>query len=107
MKSFIITPKNPHNTPARTFALKTEEKHHGIYRCCSWDPTFPGGIAVSDNCDTNTNTGLEGSTFFTGARKFTMREIEVFEITDPTILRNKSCSPIFGFFSLQVSEERA
>jgi hypothetical protein len=32
LKSFLFTLKNPHNIPARRFALKAEKKHEAI--CC-------------------------------------------------------------------------
>jgi hypothetical protein len=98
LKSFIFTLKNPHNVPARRFALKAEKKEEAI--CCyfSCGPHF-WDITVSDNCNANTNshtgnfgwhytndTGLGGpvfhSTFFTGSPNFKVKEIEVFEITD-------------------------
>jgi hypothetical protein len=95
LKSFIFTLKNPHNVPARRFALKAEEKHNAIWNYRGYGPCFSGGdIAVSDNCNTNTDsyarvghsytndTGLDGMTFFTGSRRYQAKEIEVFEITD-------------------------
>jgi hypothetical protein len=72
---------------------------HGAIDCDSeWGPCFGyfGGcdIAVSDNCNTNTDsytclgicytndTGLDKNVVFTGSWKFRVKEIEVFEITD-------------------------
>jgi hypothetical protein len=93
MKSFLFTLKNPHNVPARRFALKAEKKHRAI--CCSSDcGPFLNAICVSNNCNTNTNshswlgysytndTGLNGKTVFTGSEYFQVKEIVVFEITD-------------------------
>jgi hypothetical protein len=91
--SFIFTLKNPHNFPARKFALKAEKKDEAIVCDPSRGPDFCD-IGVSDNCNANTNsdtslggtyandTGLDGPTFFTGLHWFTVKEIEVFEITD-------------------------
>jgi hypothetical protein len=94
LKSFLLTLNNPHDFPARKFALKAEKKGEVIYcdPSCAlhfWD------IAVSDNCNAKTSytslfgssyandTGLSGTTFFTGSlANFTVKEIEVFEITD-------------------------
>jgi hypothetical protein len=86
--------KNPHNVPARRFALKAEEKHRAIYCDSKWGPSFPD-IGASDNCNANTDsdtkyfgttytndTGLDGKTFFTVSEKFQVKEIEVFEKTD-------------------------
>jgi hypothetical protein len=92
LRSFLFTLKNPHNFPARKFALKAEER--AIYWCSSCGPHFCD-IGVSDNCNANTDcfnlyfgdsyaygTGMDGNTFFTGSSDFTVMEIEVFEITD-------------------------
>jgi hypothetical protein len=92
-KSFLFTLKNPRNISARRFALKAERKHLAI--CCSstWGPYFCG-IAVSDNCNANTNsstwvgtsytndTGLDREVIFGGSEYFQVEEIEVFEITN-------------------------
>jgi hypothetical protein len=94
LKSFLFTLKNPHNFPARRFALKAENKGEAI-RCDSlWGPYFRD-IHVAHNCNANTDsvtwrfgsaytndTGLNGMTFFTGSDNFIVKEIEVFEITD-------------------------
>jgi hypothetical protein len=94
LKSFLFTLKNPHNFPAKKFALKTERKDAAIYCGSSWGPHFCN-IGVKDNCNADTSnftdsfggtyandTGRDGSTFFTGSPRFTVKEIEVFEITD-------------------------
>jgi hypothetical protein len=91
--SFLFTLKNPHNVPAREFALKLEKKDHAIFCAFTWGPRFCD-IAVGDNCNANTDnynfkfgrsytndTGLDGKTFFTGSEYFLVKEIEVFEIT--------------------------
>jgi hypothetical protein len=94
LKSFIFTLKNPHNVPARTFALKAETKDKAI-RCNSDRGPHLLDIRVDDNnnattysytgsfgtCYTN-DTGLDGDTFFTGSGEFQVKEIGVFEITD-------------------------
>jgi hypothetical protein len=90
--SFLFTLKNPHNIPARRFALKAERKHHAIWCDSRWGPCF-GGIGVSDNCYASTrshtfldvaytnDTGLDRYIVFTGWQFFQVKEIEVFEIT--------------------------
>jgi hypothetical protein len=91
-ESFVFTLKNPHNIPARRFALMARMKHLAI--CCGseWGPWFCG-IRVSDECNANTDsatslgrtytndTGLDEWVVFTGSQYFQVREIEVFEIT--------------------------
>jgi hypothetical protein len=108
LKSFVFTLKNTHNIAARRFVLKAEEKHHAI--CCDSEsgPRFGFGylgevdvcvvlgcdIAVSDHCNTSTNsftylgqsyandTGLTGDKVLTGSFHFRAKEVEVFEITE-------------------------
>jgi hypothetical protein len=101
LRSFLFTLKNPHGVPPRKFALMAEWKHLAICcnsKCCA---AFGGGcscdIAVSDNCNASRNSYTHIGTrwsnrtyandtaftgFFTGAEKFTVKEIEVFEIAD-------------------------
>jgi hypothetical protein len=93
LKSFLFTLKNPHNIPARKFALNPEMKHRAIGCDSTWGPWF-GGLRVCDNCNTNpksftnlgetytNDTGVGGRTVFTGSQFFKVKEIEVFEITD-------------------------
>jgi hypothetical protein len=93
-KSFLFTLKNPHNIPARRFALKAEMKHGAIYCDSARGPCFGSSdIVVCDNCNANTrrytsleyvytnNTILHGKVVFTGSQYFQVKEIEVFEIT--------------------------
>jgi hypothetical protein len=76
------------------FALKAEKKDQAIFCASSLSPTC-SDIRIYDNCNANTDswashfgesyandTGLDGRTFFTGSDNFTVKEIEVFEITD-------------------------
>jgi hypothetical protein len=94
LESFLFTLKNPHNVPARRFALRAEKNHAAIFCHSDRGPHF-WDIAVLDNCNANTNnvtkffgesytndTGVNRITFFTGSQKFQVREIEIFEITD-------------------------
>jgi hypothetical protein len=79
LKSFLFTLKNPHNTPARKFALKAEKKHQAICCCSERGPSIRD-IVVYTNCNTNTNncsrlglvytndTGLDGDVVFTVSR---------------------------------------
>jgi hypothetical protein len=89
LKSFLFTLKNPHNIPARKFALMADRKQNAIDCESSCGPAF-GGMHVSENCNANTrswtqlgstytnDTGLDGRTVFTGSEDFQVREIEVF-----------------------------
>jgi hypothetical protein len=96
LKCFIFTPKNPHNIPARRFALKTEKKHQAIECRFEYGPRFVGDVSdmgVYDNCNAKANsftsfgisytndTGLDEKMIFTGLENFQVKEIEVFEIT--------------------------
>jgi hypothetical protein len=93
LRSFLFTLQNPHNIPARRFALKAEEKWRAIWCISDGGPYF-GHLAVSDTCNANTSswtslgtvytndTGLDGITVFTGSKHFHAKEIEVFEITE-------------------------
>jgi hypothetical protein len=94
LKSFLFTLKNPHNIPARRFALKAERKQKAILCGSGCSPGFGCDIGVSDDCNANTvsstspgsayndDTELDGEIVFAGSRNFQVREIEVFEITD-------------------------
>jgi uncharacterized coiled-coil protein SlyX len=99
LKSFLFTLKNPHNIPARKFALRAEWKQCAIHCQSSRGPVF-GDILVYDNCNAHTDsftwlgvgytndTGPDGETVFTGSADLQVREIEVFEIPDETTLPN-------------------
>jgi hypothetical protein len=93
LKSFVFTLKNPHNKPARRFALKAETKNAAIVCDSKWGPSIGYlDIRVWDNCNANTDsstflgcaytndTGLDGQRVFTGSATFKVKEIEVFEI---------------------------
>jgi hypothetical protein len=96
LRSFLFTLKNPRGVPPRKFALKAKKKQKAIYCDSECGPLFGNGcISVSDNCNRNTNSnteyfgeeydsvsGRQESDFLTGAVKFTVKEIEVFEIAD-------------------------
>jgi hypothetical protein len=94
LKSFIFTLKNPHSFPARRFALKAEMKDGVIYCYSDCGPTWCDiGVGDNNNADNSSgaagfgrvytnDTGLDGSTFFTGSERFRVKEIEVFEITN-------------------------
>jgi hypothetical protein len=99
LKSFLFTLKNPHNIPARRFALKAEEKQEALWCNSGWGPCFGddlfgNDIAVSDNCNANidsytqlgltytNDTGLYVEIVFAGSMYFQVNEVEVFEITE-------------------------
>jgi hypothetical protein len=96
LKSFLFTLKNPHNIPARRFALKVEMKSQAIYCSSGLGPCFGNDIGVSNDCNINTSsnnsgtvlgssytndTGLGDRIVFAGSKNFQVKEIEVFEIT--------------------------
>jgi hypothetical protein len=94
LKSFLFTLRNPHNIPARRFALKAEKKDKAICCTSTRGPHF-SDIVLFNECNANTDsftsifgihytndTGLDGMKFFTGSEYFRVKEIEVFEITD-------------------------
>jgi hypothetical protein len=93
LKSFIFTLKNPADIPARRFPLKSEAKDKAIH-CVTWCGPHFHDICVSNGLSGQANswtelgrsytkdTGLDGTTFFTGSKVFTVKEVEVFEITD-------------------------
>jgi hypothetical protein len=92
MRSFLFTLKNPHNIPARRFALKPGQRRQAIWCRSDRGPHFVD-IVVADNCNTNqdsfiqfnthytNDTGMDGAIVFTGSKRFQVKEIEVFEIT--------------------------
>jgi hypothetical protein len=91
LKSFLFTLKNPHNCPARKFALKAQSKAKAILCWSGRGPSFRD-ISVSGNrtdsytelfgCNYTNDTGVKGKTVLTGSEHFTVKEIEVFDITD-------------------------
>jgi hypothetical protein len=96
LRSFILTLKNPHSVPPRKFALKPEQKQYAIYSHSKHGPDFGDNcLSVLDNSNASTNSrtgyfgdqydsisGRREGDFLTGSTHFTVKEIEVFEITD-------------------------
>jgi hypothetical protein len=96
LTSFIFTLKSPHNMAPRKFPLIPEHKQYAIACFHNLGPCFGSGgaIVVCDQSNRNENnytykfgrrtyintTGLDGETFFTGAKQFKAQEIEVFEV---------------------------
>jgi hypothetical protein len=93
--SFLFTPKNPHNIPAKKFILNPSGREPAIVCDSGWGPCF-ADIVVTGNCNATidnytigfgssyiNDTGIERSIFFTGFWHFTVKEIEVFEINEP------------------------
>jgi hypothetical protein len=93
--SFIFTIANPHNLKSRKFALRPNSSQYAIRCNASGGPIFGYGhtIHVYNNCAAcNSNytylsgyvndTGLDDKTVFTGEQYFTMKEIEVFALTE-------------------------
>jgi hypothetical protein len=101
LKSFIFILQNPSNINPTIFHLIPSRKHCAIW-CDSGDgPCFGANefsdIYVSDNCNTSTcsdmihfGTSYSNDTkhskipFFNGEKNFTVKEIEVFQITEPS-----------------------
>jgi hypothetical protein len=93
LKSFVFTLKNPHNIPARKFALQAQEKSDALWCDSDCGPCFGNEISIENNCNTGTNnstvlgntyindTGLDKNIVFAGSETFQVKEIEVFEIT--------------------------
>jgi hypothetical protein len=97
LRSFLFTLRNPHGIPPRKLALKNEYQERAL-RCDSRDcARFGWDILVCDNCNTNRESftaigtnwndsdyanDVDVRDLFTGAFKFTVKEIEVFEITN-------------------------
>jgi hypothetical protein len=94
-RSLIFTITNPHSFGPRKFALKPDCSQHAL-RCCASDgPAFGYGstIHVCTNCIASNNsftrlqgyvngTGLDDYTVFTVEKYFTVKEIEVFALTE-------------------------
>jgi hypothetical protein len=72
--------ENPHNFPVRTSALKAEKKDRAIWCDSSWGPIFGGDIYVLQSLQRKRPQFYR--TVLTGSLHFTVKEIEVFEITD-------------------------
>jgi hypothetical protein len=92
---FVFTITNPHNLKSRKFALKPNCSQCAIQCYASYGPVFGGGatICVFNDCATsNSNymnlsgyvngTGLNDQIVFTGEFNFTVKEIEVFALTE-------------------------
>jgi hypothetical protein len=100
LRSFLFSLRNPHGIQPRRFPLKQKQHKDVIFCDDGWCATFGdnGDIWVKNQCnihkDNHTHFGTiwqkstaykdktEQKNFFTGAERFTVKEIEVFEITD-------------------------
>jgi hypothetical protein len=96
LRSFLFTLRNPHGVPPRKFALKEKRKGMAIGCYSDWCAVFRDGIWVCNNCNTNNESftaigtywdddgvyanDVDFEYFLTGAFKFTVKEVEVFEI---------------------------
>jgi hypothetical protein len=94
-RSFVFTITNRHNLTSRKFGLKPDHLQYAIYCYALYGPWFGNGntIYVCDNCAACNSsytrlygyvndTGLNDYTVFTGERYFTVKEIEVFTLTE-------------------------
>jgi hypothetical protein len=96
LRSFLFTLRNLHGVPPRKFALRKEKKQDAIYctsDCCAefgqWDNYVSGSFNQTSFTSIGTNwsnrtyaNDIPFRDFFTGAYKFTVKEIEVFKVTD-------------------------
>jgi hypothetical protein len=98
LKSFLFTLKNPDKLPPKKFTLREDRQTKAINCDCTEGPCFLD-IGVRDACNaTHDNAtclgrtaytndpaytnGPSGRHFFTGSEGFTVKEIEVFEVTN-------------------------
>jgi hypothetical protein len=97
LQSFLFSLKNPHGTSPKRFALRPE-RHGFAVGACRGSPFFgyaPPDISIAGNATAPfksyalgfgttyvNDSGFDGATFFTGGRYFTVKEIEVFEVTE-------------------------
>jgi hypothetical protein len=63
LKSFLFTLKNPHNFPARKFALKAEVKDGAIDCSSGWGPCFGNDLWLWNNCNANANDSRFGRSY--------------------------------------------
>jgi hypothetical protein len=84
LKSFLLTPKDPHNFPAKTFALKVVVLISLFSGDC--DANRDNDTQYFGSSDTH-GSELDRSWFFTNLWTFQVREIEVFEITGSIVVR--------------------
>lgn len=96
-RSFIFTVKNPSNASPKKFSLRPDKSKSAIACEYSWGPTFgEGDIFVASNGDASessyaryfgdvyqNDTKRSGVDFLTGSEKFTVADIEVFELDAP------------------------
>jgi hypothetical protein len=101
LRTFLFTLKNPLNSPAMKFPLKPDRQQYAIVSCIDDGPTFGYGLPdlwVDDRCDESSRNqtigfgwnfdcsaasmaGINPTAFLTGGELFTVREIEVFAIS--------------------------
>jgi hypothetical protein len=97
LRSFLFTLRNPHGVPPQWFAPRAEKKQDAIICSSDCGRVFYGCLFVYDNCNANRDSFTQIGTRYngrvyangtdlehclTGADKFTVKEIEVFEIAD-------------------------
>jgi hypothetical protein len=93
-RSFLFRVKDSRNSAPWAFPISNPSQ--AIYCNATYGPTFGNGhdLHVADSCNQNTNsytnpggdyvndTGIDRAQVFTGQRNFTVKDIEVFSITD-------------------------
>jgi hypothetical protein len=94
LRSFVFSLRNPHGVAPLIFPLLKQRSHGAIDCDAKYGPIFQGAFAVWDLCDRQSSaceisgntyrndSGLRGDTVLTGNGRFTVTEIEVFEIED-------------------------
>jgi hypothetical protein len=94
-RSFLFTLRNPYALPPKKFPLYRESRKQAILCSRKRGPMFGADdLLVDTRCNENTTsrtrgfgssysngTGRDGKTFFTGMAYFTVKEIEVFEVS--------------------------
>jgi hypothetical protein len=93
-QSFLFSVNNPHNHDFGPIGLQSQQ--YAIYCDSSYGPTFGDGhdLHIANDCNGNTSsytslgnayvndTNMYGTLVFTGQQTFTVKEIEVFAVTD-------------------------
>ncbi len=91
--AFLFTLTNPHNIPPTKYIIKPDNSQHAVYHRNDYGPTFGGGhdifLVNASNLNKSSYTGFpntyldttgNGNNTFTGARNFTVSDIEVFKL---------------------------
>ncbi|CAF3347769.1 unnamed protein product, partial [Rotaria socialis] len=91
--AFLFTLTNPHNIPPTKYPIKSDKEDEAVCHNSSYGPRFGKGADISvgnggtsrhsqytNFPTTYSDTTEKGDTTFTGAKTFTLLEIEVFKL---------------------------